>query len=525
MVAVGQSARRMSSQSSFNPKPPSTERSRLWIPRITLVLLTATCIALRLICLTCKPFWFDEAFSVEVSRLSWPNFLHLLWWREANMSFYYLLLRLWLHLGNSRYFIRSLSVIIAATTVPAIYWLARQLFDRRVAVIAAALFTFNAYSVRYAQEARSYSLLVLLATLSSGWLIWWLSEPQRHLRGYISTSVLAVYSHFYALLLLVAHWMALRLVRPRQIDATAPAIQMRRAWRTIGVLALPLLVFVAKTGAGPLRWIQRPTLHTLGEFFMHLCGSNRWPLAALYAIACGIAIEFVGRRLGRRDPDRNVWRLQFLLIWLLFPIILTIVLSLARPLFLARYMIFCLPPLAILAAAGLERLRSAWMLAATLGFMLLLSLQGVFFIYAHDFDNERDGSEAAANFILDHAEPGDAIVFHIAETRIPYEFVRSERVGQDTASARFTTQFGPVILFPHHGPGLEYRDFTGKPTQDLVRQAGTRYPRLWLMLMNNVSAGKPDPTTVMLTQVLSESFPKTQPWQFAKVEVRLYSQQ
>ena len=514
----------MSSQTAADgsTRPFAVPKSRAWISRITLLLLTATCIALRLICLACKPFWFDEAFSVEVSRLTWTNILHLLWWREANMSLYYVLLRLWLRFGRSPYFIRSLSVIIAAATVPAIYWLARQLFDRRVAIIAAALFTFNAYSVRYSQEARSYSLFVLLATLSSAWLVCWLSEPQCRLRGYIGASVLAVYSHFYGLLLLAAHWLVLRLTRPARIKGTS-ALRIRRAWRTIGILVLPLLVFVAKTGAGPLRWLHRPTLRTLGEFFEHLCGSYDWPLGALYAVACGTALAFVGKRLWRRDADRDVWRLQFLLIWMLFPIGLTAVLSFARPVFLGRYMIFCLPPLVILAAAGLERLRSAWMVAATLALMLFLSLQGVFFIYAHDFDNERDQSVAAANFILDRSQPGDAILFHIAETRIPYEFVHSQRAGQDTASPGFSAQLGPVILFPYHGPGLDYRDFTGKPAPDMVRQAGAGYPRLWLMLMNNGPAGKPDPTTTMLTQVLSESFPKVQAWQFAKVEVRLYA--
>jgi hypothetical protein len=43
------------------------------------------------------------------------------------------------------------------------------------------------------------------------------------------------------------------------------------------------------------------------------------------------------------------------------------------------------------------------------------------------------------------------------------------------------------------------------------------------MLMNNGSAGNPDPTTVMLMQILAGSFPKVLCWQFPKVEVRLYS--
>jgi mannosyltransferase len=513
-----------SAQGNSSTVPPATSKSRGWAHWITLALLFACCVAIRLVCLACKPFWFDEAFSVEVARLTWPNFLHLLWWREANMSLYYVLLRGWLHFGQSPYLIRSLSVLMAALTLPAIYWLGRLLFDRRVALIVAALFTFNAYDVRYSQEARSYSLFLLLATLSSGLLVWWLAEPsRRRLRGYVAASVLAAYSHFYALLLIAAHWLTLKLTGPPQIAEDLPKSRLRRAWWTTGLLALPLLAFVVKTGAGPIRWIHRPGPRDLVEFLEHLCGSDRWPLALLYVAACAVAASSVGQRLWKRDPNRDVWRLQFLLIWFFFPIVLTVLLSFARPVFLGRYMIFCLPPLLILAAAGLERLRRPWMLGAALAVMLFFSLQGVFFVYGHDFDTERDASESASNFILDQAEPGDAILFHIAETRIPYEFSRSLRAGRDTASASFTDQLGPEILFPHHARGLDYRDFTGKPAPDLVRQAASGHARLWLMLMNNGTDEKPDATTVMLTQLLPEFLPKVQRWRFAKVEVRLYS--
>ena len=103
------------------------------------------------------------------------------------------------------------------------------------------------------------------------------------------------------------------------------------------------------------------------------------------------------------------------------------------------------------------------------------------------------------------------------------EFSRSLLAGRDTASTNFTDQLGPEIVFPHHGQGLDYRDFTGKPAPDLVRQAASRPARLWLMLMNNGTEEKPDATTVMLTQLLPDFFPKVQRWRFAKVEVRLYS--
>ncbi len=51
--------------------------------------------------------------------------------------------------------------------------------------------------------------------------------------------------------------------------------------------------------------------------------------------------------------------------------------------------------------------------------LLLCGAVIVPFVYGHDFDDERDASGAATDFILDHAEPGDAILFHIAETRVP----------------------------------------------------------------------------------------------------------
>jgi hypothetical protein len=114
------------------------------------------------------------------------------------------------------------------------------------------------------------------------------------------------------------------------------------------------------------------------------------------------------------------------------------------------------------------------------------------------------------------------VIFHIAETRIPYEFARSMRAGANTASPNFITKFGPDILFPHHGPGLNYRDFTGKPTPEFVTSISAVHPRVWVMLMNNLVAEKPDPTTEMLSRLLSASFPVMSSWRFNKVEVRIY---
>jgi mannosyltransferase len=467
---------------------------------------------------------------VELARISWANFLHLLWWREANMSLYYVLLRGWLAVApfsaQSESFIRGLSVVFAAATVPAIYWIGKLLFDRRVGLVAGALFTFNIYSIRYSQEARSYALFVLLATLSSGFLIAFLRNPTaRHRKAYVAFSILAIYAHLYAMLLLAAHWIAVRTFRgPAAHDTesgTSAQVlkELGRAWRIIGICALPLLIFVVKTGAGPIRWIPRPGLSDLGRFAIDF--TNGLPL--IYGCACLVSLIPVRKNVLLRGQGWEAWRAQFLFVWLLFPVLLTVALSFARPVFLPRYMIFCLPALVILAAAGLVSIRPAWLSVLLSFLVLLLSTYSIHLVYDHDFDDERDAAGTATNFILDHTQPGDAIVLHIAETRVPYEFFRSARAGENSASASFTKQLGPEILFPHSAAGLNYHDFTGKPTADWLRAGADAHPRVWVMLMYNESAAlRPDPTTEMMSGVMAQEFPHMQRWEFRRVEVRLY---
>lgn len=510
---------------------PKTEPLGIW-RWITLAFLLFVALGLRLFCLACKPFWFDEAFSVEVARVTLPNFLHLLWWREANMSLYYLLLRGWLQFGHSPFIVRSLSALIAAATIAVVYWLGSLLYDRRTGIIAAGLLAFNAYHVRYAQEARSYALFAFLGTLSCGFLIAFLHQPTSAKRkAYFLISILAVYAHFYALLLIVAQALALRCIRDGSTDSESPgpveeswfvnAKEIRKNWWIIAVGAAPVLIFVAKTGAGPIKWIKRPGISDVARFTGDI--TNGWPL--IYLAGCALALFAVGRNLFRRAQTWKEWRVQFLSVWLLFPVLLTALLSFARPVFLPRYMIFCIPALMILTAAGIGSVRPLWLGGVFAGAILLLSARSVPFVYSHDFDNERDGSIAASDFILDHSLPNDGVVFHIAETRIPYEYVRSLRSGENTASPQSNPHFGPEIVFPNHGPGLDYRDFTGKPSPEFLREALPRYSNVWVMLMNNGTLEKPDPTTVMLSQVLPQMFPRMQNWEFAKVELRLYSRQ
>src|ERR1700690_770049 len=148
--------------------PPSRERissrSRI-IVWAALLIVAGAGIILRLHLLTAKDFWDDEAASVIFASLPWPSFLKTIWNYEANMSLYYILLRAWMHFGDNEAAIRSLSVLFGVALIPAIYILGKRLFGEREGVVSAMLSAVNMFQIRYSQEARAYSLVMLLSVL------------------------------------------------------------------------------------------------------------------------------------------------------------------------------------------------------------------------------------------------------------------------------------------------------------------------------------------------------------------------
>ena len=474
-----------------------------------LALITAVSALLCVHSLAARTFWFDEGVSVAIARLDWSNFVRILWRREANMSLYYLLLHFWLHLGNSEFFVRTLSIVFALATIPVLYLLGRRLFDSGVGLIAAALLATNAYFVRYSQEARSYTLMLFLCVLSSLCFLKCLEDPSRRNRiVYILINALAVYAHFFAGLLVLTLLLSLHF-----LDRQGIPEETRKDWRWITLAVSPIAVFVVITGAGPLRWIERPGAKELWDLALRLTGNGGWLLLTAYAAACLAALIPVARLAAKR-VSRDVWRYRFLLLWLFFPVLLTVAVSFARPLFLPRYFFFCLPALVLLAASGLARLRSAWLLAPTFLFFFALSLRGTASYYQQDFDLQRDDWRAASRYLLTNARPGDALLFHIAMGRMPYEYYHS-LLGIAPSD--------PVVLYPHHADRITFLDFVEKPDYSQLKRSLPQHQRVWLVLSQVEGSSGPDAVASSLENLLRSDYAGAEQRNFPGLQVLLYS--
>ena len=470
-----------------------------------------------------KNIWVDEGVSIALARLDWYNFLRILWRHEANMTLYYLLLRAWLPFGSSEAYIRTLSALFGLATIPAVFLLGRRMFDARVGLIASFLLAVNAYAVRYSQEARSYSLYPLLCVLSATYFLKLLDQTTRRDRiGYVLTSVLAVYAHFFAGLLVVAQWLSFRLLVPPAPDEQGKSevphleihAEVKKAWRHSAIAVAPLAVFIISTGIGVLRWVPRPSLADLRTCILFLTGNGGTVLLLLYlaAILGGAALRF---RTGVRQPLRfEVWRYVFLLTWFAFPILFVFLVSQAKPLFVNRYFVFTIPAIALLAAAGLAQIRPRPVLGLVLIIFGFLSLHGDASFYQRDFDIFREDWRSASRYVLANSQSGDIILFHQPITRMPYEYYRSV-----TPAAH-----PPSVIYPGHGDKVMFRDFyAGRAPDAFLAALPSQYPRIWVALSYNQLSTGPDPTTRFLTNTFQSQYRHLTVRQFPGVELRLYS--
>ena len=446
------------------------------------ILLLAGC--LEMLFLGEQSFNLDEAYRVILARLEWPAFWWFLCHREANMSLYCFLLRIWLNVGDSEALIRALSVIPALATVPAVYVLGKRLFGLRLGLIGAFLLACNAFHVHYAQDARGYSLLVFLVVLSSLFFLKGIEQPSgRNWIVYILTSVLALYTHFFAALVLAAHAVSL-LGLPRRL---IPWRKLVLSTLLIGFLALPLLFFVFTGDVGQIAWLSRPGVRDIPRFFSALAGGGGNLLLAAYLLSCLLAFVQAGKIGFGFGPHFDAWHFQFVVAWLFVPVILALGISLAKPVFLDRYLIVCLPPFVLLAALGISQIQRRWVLGVALAVIALLALRGDYFNYERmgryqrfDVENWRD----ATRFLLSEAKPRDAVLFYHAYGVLPFEYYRSRFQGSTEK---------PEVVFRPGRALLSDVNIDPIPDAGFVENLPAHYDRVWLVLYpdNDIVARTP----------------------------------
>lgn len=452
-------------------------------------------LGLGLHALNVRDLWLDEGLSAGMAQLSWSDFFKLLWRRDANMGFYFLLLRFWSVLGDSEVVLRMLSVGFSVASVLAIGALGRMLFGAQAGFIAAVLLALNAFHLRYAQELRGYGLLILLVTLATYFFVrMMLDDPStRNRRLYLLTSTLAFYTHFFSVLVTAAHFIVLALSDRERLRSEPFA----KTARWIAVICAPGILFLLLRNRGQLDWISPPTLDSFYQFLLVFTGQGGPWLLLAYVGACTIALAFL-RRPKASMPARELLAYRLTIAWLVLPIVALLLVSAIKPIFVSRYLTMSLPALVLLASAGLQRLRPLARVVGVTGLVVLASL-GVRNYYA-GLPGEGEQWRELTSFVVKNSLARDRLILDNGIARPVFEYYRRSAVW-------------PEVIFPRHGSRITYRDFEGIATPKLVASMKETDGRVWL-IARDADRG--------LEQAMAERFHLSEQRNFRGARVLLY---
>lgn len=134
---------------------------------------------IRLAIIDKHDFWFDEAFTVYISKHTLKEIINISF-VDTSPPLFYLLLKFWLTLGDSPIYLRTLSLVFGGLNLWFTFKLTRLLFSEQVSFITTLLLTLSPLHAYYSIETRMYALWSLEITLLIYFFILWLEKLKKN---------------------------------------------------------------------------------------------------------------------------------------------------------------------------------------------------------------------------------------------------------------------------------------------------------------------------------------------------------
>ncbi len=376
---------------------------------------------LRIYKLGAQSLWLDEAITASIAQQPMTAILF------NNLDglhppLYHAFMHVWVVLfGTSEFSLRFPSVLFGTIAIIIIYVVAKRVLNVPIARLSALLMAILPFQIAYSQEARMYTLFLMLSLLSVYFLIRALETKQSYSWIlYALSTALLFYTHYYAIFTLgfIALFLLLQFKHHRY--------QWKKwlAWHgVLFLLILPLLLI--SRSLDNLGFIQAPGAQELSVLFTSI---GIIPTAALFRIGIaditlniGLVITLFLSSVGIVHLTKKYPRstLALCLLWFLVPLAGAVAFShLFFPIFVNRYLITISSPLYLLMAAGVHSFAKKYVRVLLLVLLLGLGLLGTWQYY-HE---QKDQWNALAQYLENKSTSHDIIVLVPAETVIPFDY-------------------------------------------------------------------------------------------------------
>jgi mannosyltransferase len=351
---------------------------------------------------TAVPLSNDEAVTVEIAGRTVPQILRTMTNVDAVHGVYYLFMHFIVAgFGVGESTMRIPSLVGTAVAAGLLALLGEMLRSWRVGLIAGVLFACAPAASQYAQDARPYGVVFALVVAMTMALVSALTGRHRTTMWilYALALLTSVALHLFVVLILPAYAVTVGLFARR--DRTwRPVIW----WLCASVLALAPLIGLIRlivSQKGTAGWIRPPGWPALLDLLVLLAGGTF--LLAAAAMLIGFAYGQTG--------DRSLTVFAVAAPWLLIPPLLLLVGSRFEPLYAFRYVAYCVPALALLAGAGLDRLRW-WLLVPVTAALIAATLPAQNAVRFHpDGVSGVNDLRAVSRLLQARQSPGDGIIY------------------------------------------------------------------------------------------------------------------
>lgn len=328
----------------FGVRAPWYERHFKWLLLLGVLAAMGIGLAIGLM----QSVWFDEAYSIWLAKQPMGELLRLTS-LDTHPPFYYLLLKGWAAIfGWSEFALRSLSVLAMGGALATAVVLVKRIFGVRAALVALVFATFAPFLLRYGFEIRMYALASLIGIAATYVLVRAIEEKVQRKQIwlyalYAVLVALGIYTLYYMALLWIVHvvWLVW-LARYRK-----ESIFKQRWWLAyLGsvVLFLPwLFTFIKQLTNGALAPIsQQMTVENMvGVMSFTFLYQPSWQLSGLLSLVIALVIGlviYVGVCAFKQGNKKQKPYLILLALYAFLPILLIALISLARPMYVERYL-------------------------------------------------------------------------------------------------------------------------------------------------------------------------------------------
>lgn len=347
--------------------------------------------------------WYDEVATVTSATRTLPQLWQELGNIDAVHGLYYLVMHFWFQLvGYSPFTLRLPSALAVGAAAALIVLLGRQLGSPRFAVLGGIVFALLPRTTWMGSEGRSYAATALLAVaVTLALVVAVRGHSARLWILYGTLAVLATVFFVYLALVLVAHavtigwWL---------LASRGHALPSATSWLRTAVVALAAMIpfGLAVVGQqGQLYWLK-----PIGPTTLHQVLVEQWFFTSLPFAWLGWAALAIGAVLLVRRATGFSAAAVLLPAMLLPTAALLLATALYSPIYTPRYVSMCLPFVALVIAAAIDRAHSKAVIATALAIASAIGLQQTVEQRMPDAKEYSSWEAVASSLAADRAEDG-----------------------------------------------------------------------------------------------------------------------